>query len=114
LSEIFIGGICLFAEDKSINITPPFEKFIHSYSKGEVIFEENVTDNEMYIVYSSVVGLTMFAMVATDTEHPPACGTALGVAISGWSLSVTLTILVSAIILAAAHVALARFLKDLV
>ena len=66
------------------------------------------------IVYAAVVGLTMFAMVTTDTEHPPACGTALGVAISGWSLSVTLTILVSAIILATAHVLLARFLKDLV
>jgi len=47
----------LSAEDKSINITPPFEKFIHSYSKGEVIFEENGTDNEMYIVYSGSVDI---------------------------------------------------------
>jgi CBS-domain-containing membrane protein len=65
------------------------------------------------IVYAVVVGITMFVMVATDTEHPPACGTALGVAISGWSLSATLTILISAIILAAAHVVLARFLRNL-
>jgi len=66
------------------------------------------------IVYTCVVGLTMFLMVATDTEHPLACGTALGVSIGGWSLSATLTILVSAIILAAAYVLLAKYLKDLV
>lgn len=65
-------------------------------------------------VYSAVVGLTMFLMVVTDTEHPPACGIALGVAISGWSGTVTLTIVVSAAILATAHVVLARYLKDLV
>jgi CBS-domain-containing membrane protein len=65
-------------------------------------------------VYSGVVGLTMFLMVVTDTEHPPACGIAVGVAISGWSGTVALTIVVSAIILATAHVVLARYLKDLV
>jgi CBS-domain-containing membrane protein len=66
------------------------------------------------VVYSAVVGASMFLMVVTDTEHPPACGIALGVAISGWSGTVTLTIVVSASILAIAHVVLARYLKDLV
>ncbi len=69
------------------------------------------------IVYAVVVGLTMFAMVGTDTEHPPACGTALGVAIRNWAddqtLGVMLTIVVSAVILAVAHVVLARFLRNL-
>jgi len=40
------------------------------------------------IVYSLAVGTTVFLMVALDAEHPPAGGTALGVAITGFSLSV--------------------------
>ncbi|MFC1906017.1 cyclic nucleotide-binding domain-containing protein [Chloroflexota bacterium] len=38
-------------------MSPPFEKFIHKYHKGDVIFEENDTDNEMYIVYSGSVDI---------------------------------------------------------
>ena len=36
-------------------------------------------------VFAFSVGLTIFLMVITDTEHPPAAGTALGVAIIGLS-----------------------------
>lgn len=34
--------------------------------------------------WSFAVGLAIFIMVTTDTEHPPAAGTALGFAMSGW------------------------------
>ena len=38
-------------------MSPPFEKFIRKYKKGDVICEENDTDNEMYIVYSGSVDI---------------------------------------------------------
>ncbi|MHA1860605.1 MAG: HPP family protein, partial [Candidatus Asgardarchaeia archaeon] len=39
-------------------------------------------------LYSFAVGLSIFMMVVTDTEHPPAAGTALGVVVKGFSLNV--------------------------
>ena len=36
-------------------------------------------------VYSLAVGISLFMMVALDMEHPPASGTALGVAMTGFS-----------------------------
>ena len=70
-----------------------------------------------YIVLSVAVGLCMFVMVVTDTEHPPAAGTALGIAIEGtdqtfWAIG--LAVLASAVILSAARRLLRRHLRDLV
>ena len=65
------------------------------------------------MVYSLAVGLSMFLMVATDTEHPPASGTALGVTLTGFSPSVAIAILTGTIMLSLAHVFLKRFIKDL-
>jgi CBS-domain-containing membrane protein len=66
------------------------------------------------LVYSITVGLSIFLMVALDFEHPPASGTALGVAISGFSFKVILAILTSAVILSLAHHYMKKYLKDLV
>lgn len=65
------------------------------------------------IVYSFTVGLSIFIMVVTDTEHPPASGTALGVVIRGFSLNVTIAVVTSAIILSLIHHFFKRYLKDL-
>ncbi|MFQ6122017.1 MAG: HPP family protein [Dehalococcoidales bacterium] len=65
------------------------------------------------IVYSLAVGIAIFLMVALDVEHPPAGGTALGIAITGFSYNVATAILTSSIILALAHRFSVRFLKDL-
>ena len=65
------------------------------------------------IVYSVAVGISILLMVALDVEHPPASGTALGIAITGFSPSVMLAVLTSSIILSLAHHFLKRFLKDL-
>lgn len=65
------------------------------------------------VVYSLAVGLSIFIMVVTDTEHPPASGTALGVAIRGFSLNVTIAVITSAIILSLVHHYFKRYLKDL-
>ncbi|MCH7786590.1 MAG: HPP family protein, partial [Chloroflexi bacterium] len=45
------------------------------------------------------VGMSIFVMVVTNTEHPPAAGTALGLLIPGWTLSAVTFILLSALIL---------------
>ncbi len=45
------------------------------------------------------VGAGMLAMAVTNTEHPPAAGTALGLVIVGWSWSAVLFIMSSAVIL---------------
>lgn len=66
------------------------------------------------LVYSLAVGISIFLMVALDAEHPPASGTALGIAITGISSGIVLAIITSIIILALAHHLLKRYLKDLV
>ena len=63
--------------------------------------------------YAIAVGLSIYLMVALDFEHPPASGTALGIAIGGISPSVALTVVVSSIVVSLAHRFLRRFLKDL-
>ncbi|MDD4858616.1 MAG: HPP family protein [Dehalococcoidales bacterium] len=65
------------------------------------------------IVYSASVGISMFLMVALDAEHPPASGTALGVAISGFSPAIILTVLTASILLALAHRYLHKYLRNL-
>jgi len=54
-----------------------------------------------------------YLMVALDAEHPPAGGTALGVAITGFSPSVMIAVLTSSIVLSLAHRFSKRFLRDL-
>ena len=52
------------------------------------------------------VGLGIFLMVITDTEHAPAAGTALGLVIHGWTWSAVVFILSSAVILSLIRLAL--------
>ena len=65
------------------------------------------------VVYSLAVGLSMFIMVVTDTEHPPASGTALGVAISGFSPKVLIALIASVVALSVVHRVFKRYLRDL-
>jgi CBS-domain-containing membrane protein len=65
------------------------------------------------LVYALAVGVSMFIMVATDTEHPPAAGTALGVAMTGITLPVLIVVVLSIVILSILHRLLRPFLRDL-
>ena len=65
------------------------------------------------IVYSLAVGAAIFTMVVIDTEHPPAAGTALGVAITGISLDVFIAVIMSVILLSVIHKFFKPYLKDL-
>ena len=52
------------------------------------------------------VGVSMLVMVLTNTEHPPAAGTALGLLFPGWELSTVVFIVLSAIALSAIRILL--------
>jgi CBS-domain-containing membrane protein len=65
------------------------------------------------IVYSLAVGASIFTMVVTDTEHPPAAGTALGVAITGISLGVFIAVVMSIILLSLIHRFFKPYMRDL-
>ena len=63
--------------------------------------------------YAFAVGLAIFIMVATDTEHPPAAGTALGVVTLGFSMKLLFTVLISIAFLAGVHYFFKNRLRDL-
>ena len=65
------------------------------------------------IVLSLAVGISIFLMVAIDVEHPPASGTGLGVAITGFSPGVMIAVITSSLVLSLAHHFSKRFLKNL-
>lgn len=64
-------------------------------------------------VYTLAVGLSIFIMVVIDTEHAPASGTALGVAISGFSMSALIGLLTSVLVLSLVHHFFKPYLRDL-
>jgi CBS-domain-containing membrane protein len=59
------------------------------------------------------VGLSIFTMVVTDTEHPPASGTALGVAITGMSPDVGVAVVLGIVLLSLIHRFFKLYLRDL-
>lgn len=72
-----------------------------------------------YVVCSLSVGLSFFIMVVTDTEHPPAAGTALAIALRGASeepglTAMVIAVLSSAMVLSATRWLLRKHLRDLV
>ena len=66
------------------------------------------------IIGAISVGLAIFFMVITQTEHPPAAGTALGLVIEEWSLSIVLFVMACAIFLSLIKYLLRRWLIDLI
>ena len=65
-------------------------------------------------VYALAVGLAIFLMAITNTEHPPAAGTALGIVAHPWSYQVVIFVILCAIGLAVARRLLRGQLRDLV
>ena len=64
-------------------------------------------------VYALAVGLSIFLMTITNTEHPPAAGTALGIVAHEWSHEVVIFILLAVISLAIIRRLLRGHLRDL-
>lgn len=68
----------------------------------------------LYITLCSLsVGLAILGMVLSDTGHPPAAGTALGIAAHSWNWRIIAFVLVSAILLSLAGWMLRPRLQDL-
>jgi CBS-domain-containing membrane protein len=65
------------------------------------------------LIYALAVGLSIFIMVITDTEHPPASGVSLSIAISGFQLPVIITVIISIVALSVFHTLLKNKLRDL-
>jgi len=65
-------------------------------------------------VYAFAVGGAMLVMAVTNTEHPPAAGTALGVVIAGFSLPVVLGVVVGVGVLTLIQRLLRPMLRDLI
>jgi CBS-domain-containing membrane protein len=55
-------------------------------------FEQLTTNSELILIVAGAlaVGLPIFFMTITDTEHPPAATTALGIIANGWSYKAAL------------------------
>jgi CBS-domain-containing membrane protein len=65
-------------------------------------------------MYALAVGCSIFVMAITNTEHPPAAGTALGVVTAGFSVRVVLGVIIGVTILVAIHRVLRPYLRDLI
>ena len=65
------------------------------------------------LAYALAVGLCIFLMTITNTEHTPAVATALGIVSDGWSYQVVISVLLCAVILAIIRRLLQHRLKDL-
>jgi len=60
------------------------------------------------------VGFSLFIMVSLNIEHPPAAGTALAIAVGGFSMDALIAVTSSAVILALARELLDPALRDLI
>ena len=55
------------------------------------------------LIAAAAVGLSILIMVSINTEHPPAAGTVLGLAVEGWALSAVFFVLLGAVMLSVVH-----------
>ncbi len=67
----------------------------------------------LWFVSALSVGLSIFIMTVTNTEHPPAAGTALGIVAHEWSYQIVVFILLAVISLAVIRRLLRSYLRDL-
>jgi CBS-domain-containing membrane protein len=71
-------------------------------------------EKSMYVSASLAVGLAMFVMCITNTEHAPAAGTALGMVINKWNYRTIIFIIASVIILSLIKMLMGKRLKTLI
>lgn len=71
------------------------------------------TDLATLVVRAGTVGLATLVMTLSDTEHPPAAGTALAVVTSGYSVRLLLGVLLGVVIISLTQQMLRSHLRDL-
>lgn len=76
--------------------------------------DANAASNTQIDIFgAAAVGLAVLAMATTNTEHPPAAGTALGIIVEGMSFTFIAFILSAAIILSLVRAVLRDRLQNL-
>jgi len=65
------------------------------------------------MTFALAIALAMFLMSITNTEHPPAAATSLGLLTAGWSWATILFVVLFAVLLSVIHRGLRRWLVDL-
>ena len=91
-----VGRICGFMGYWLLSLLPNPEQFVAEAG-----------------VHAFAVGLAMFIMVVTDTEHPPAAGTALGAAIGGPGERLIISVLLFSIVFSVIRLLARKHLRDL-
>ncbi len=71
-------------------------------------------NTSLALMGSLAIGISMFLMVITNTEHPPASGLALGLTLDGFNLRTAVITLVGVFIVFSVKQVLKRHLIDLV
>ena len=69
--------------------------------------------NFAVILYSLAVAAALLVMALTDTEHPPAAGTALGIAVQGASVRIFVSLAICVLVLSLFHHFFKKYLKNL-
>ncbi len=72
------------------------------------------TEFMLWVAGALSVGLAIFLMTITNTEHPPAAGVALGFVVNEWTYQTIIFVIVYAVGLATIKRLLRRYLRDLV
>ena len=72
------------------------------------------TERILWFAMALSIGLSVFLMTITNTEHPPAAGTAIGIVAYDWSEQTIIFVVIFAISLSIVKRLLSRFLVDLV
>ncbi|GMQ91630.1 MAG: hypothetical protein BMS9Abin11_0939 [Gammaproteobacteria bacterium] len=73
-----------------------------------------VSPKTIYIVFGAMaVGLTIFAMAVTDTEHAPAAGMSLSLVLNTWDYGALLFVVMAVVILALIRYLFRSMLVDL-
>ena len=67
----------------------------------------------LWVTVALSVGLSIFLMTITNTEHPPAAGVALGFVVNTWSYQTIIFVILYAISLAIVKRLLTSYLRDL-
>ncbi len=97
LVGIFVGCLCHY-----LSILPALENI------------EFIAKNSSVIFCALSVGLSVFLMVITDTEHPPAAGLAMGLFLNKCEERSVLVVIIGIFCLVAIKTLLRPILKDLV
>ncbi|MBN2484038.1 MAG: HPP family protein [Candidatus Omnitrophica bacterium] len=88
---------------------------LFSYLAHTVLIETVFAGDIRHVVCGALaVGISIFLMVITDTEHPPAAGMALSLVLGAWNLYTVTFIVTAVIFLSLLKKILNPFLKKLI